>query len=71
MHETKRSIFVYLAGSQLQEAIKGGTEALFRLINSGAIEELHDVMPHIDLRNDDDNFEPEPSEDTEVVIIFM
>ncbi|GLH01550.1 Protein will die slowly [Gryllus bimaculatus] len=32
----------------LAQAITDGPEALQRLINSGEIEELHDVMPHID-----------------------
>lgn len=42
--------FFILAGSQLEKAISEGPEALKKFIDSGAIEELHDVMPH----NDDD-----------------
>lgn len=42
--------FIFLAGSKLEQAIADGPEVLQRFIDSGQIEELHDVMPH----NDDD-----------------
>lgn len=46
------------AGSVLEKKIAEGPEALKRYIASGAIEELHDVMPHEeddDYLNDDDD----------------
>ncbi|XP_017773061.1 PREDICTED: pre-mRNA 3' end processing protein WDR33 isoform X2 [Nicrophorus vespilloides] len=36
------------AGSKLEQAINDGPEALQKFIDSGQIEELHDVMPHDD-----------------------
>lgn len=41
----------FSAGSRLEQAISEGPEALQKYIDSGEIEELHDVMPH----NDDDD----------------
>lgn len=55
------------AGSDLEKAIADGPEALKKYIASGAIEELHDVMPHDednDYLNDaylDDDSTPTPS----------
>lgn len=43
-------IFYFSAGSKLEAAIAEGPEALQKFIDSGEIEELHDVMPI----NDDD-----------------
>lgn len=40
----------FIAGSKLEKVIAEGPEALKKYIASGAIEELHDVMPH-----DEDN----------------
>lgn len=41
-------IHLILAGSKLEAAIAEGPEALQKFIDSGQIEELHDVMPHND-----------------------
>lgn len=45
-------------GSELEKKILEGPEALKRYIASGAIEELYDVMPHLedDFNNADDDF---------------
>lgn len=45
-------------GSNLEKAISEGPLALKKFIASGEIEELHDVMPHLEDDADDDNFQP-------------
>lgn len=57
-------------GSKLEKAIIDGPIALKKYIATGEIEELHDVMPHLEEDADDDNFTPfeypEPEMDTDV-----
>lgn len=54
---------IFLAGSKLETAISEGPEALQKYIDSGEIEELHDVMPIGDDEDylNDDYDTPEPS----------
>lgn len=57
------------AGSKLEKAISEGPLALKKYIASGEIEELHDVMPHLEDDADEENFQPfeypEPDNDIE------
>lgn len=53
-----------LADDELTKAIKKGSEALARYINSGAVEELNDVRPYIDL-SDEDKPKPDPDNDND------
>ncbi|KPI96979.1 WD repeat-containing protein 33 [Papilio xuthus] len=46
------------AGSKLEKAITEGPVALKRYIATGEIEELHDMMPHLEHDADDENFTP-------------
>lgn len=61
---TPSAIFIYgklipvELGSKLEKAIVDGPIALKRYIATGEIEELHDVMPHLEEDADDDNFLP-------------
>lgn len=41
-------IFLFVAGSKLEDAISEGPAALNAFISSGEIEELNDVIPHIE-----------------------
>ncbi|CAH2043704.1 unnamed protein product, partial [Iphiclides podalirius] len=58
---TPSAIFIYGklitvdAGSKLEKAILDGPIALKKYIATGEIEELHDMMPHLE---NDDNFQP-------------
>lgn len=72
---TPSAIFIYgkligvEPGSKLEKAISDGPIALKKYIASGEIEELHDVMPHLEDDADDDNFQPfeypEPENDND------
>ena len=60
------------AGSALAQAISGGTESLYRYVNSGAVEELHDVMPHYDYTDDEvESDQEEENEDSNQVKLFL
>ncbi|CAG2060648.1 unnamed protein product, partial [Timema podura] len=50
---------------KLQQAIASGSEALSKLIQSGQLEELHDVMPHSDEHNHDTYINDEMDIDSE------
>lgn len=51
-----------IAGDDLTQAIKKGYEAFARYINSGAVEELNDVRPYIDLSDEDPKQPPAENE---------
>lgn len=59
---TPSAIFIYgkfipvEPGSKLEKAISDGPLALKKFIASGEIEELHDVMPHLEDDADEENF---------------
>ncbi|XP_028168690.1 pre-mRNA 3' end processing protein WDR33 [Ostrinia nubilalis] len=61
---TPSAIFMYgklipvEPGSKLEKAISEGPLALKKYIASGEIEELHDVMPHLEDDADEENFQP-------------
>ncbi|CAG4942450.1 unnamed protein product [Parnassius apollo] len=61
---TPSAIYIYgklipvEAGSKLEKAIVDGPIALKKYIATGEIEELHDMMPHLEHDADEDNFLP-------------
>lgn len=61
---TPSAIFIYgkligvEPGSKLEKAISDGPLALKKYIASGELEELHDVMPHLEDDADEENFQP-------------
>ncbi|CAK1555620.1 unnamed protein product [Leptosia nina] len=74
LHQIQPSaIFVYgrlipvEMGSKLEKAIADGPIALKKYIATGEVEELHDMMPHLEDDADEDNFTPfeYPSNDNE------
>lgn len=63
---------LHSAGSALAQAISGGTESLYRYVNSGAVEELHDVMPHYDYSDDEvESDQDEDNEDSNQVTLLL
>ncbi|KAJ2945648.1 hypothetical protein O0L34_g479 [Tuta absoluta] len=61
---TPTAIFIYgklipvEPGSRLEKAIVEGPISLKKYIATGELEELHEVMPHLEVDADDDNFPP-------------